>query len=107
MGLPRGARIAFFLDDTPSFAAAFYGAVRAGYVPVLLNTQTRPDLLNYFLQDMGAELAVVDASFLPLFTPEARAGTPLRRIIVANGAGPDDDITLLAAEQFWQASPAP
>ena len=106
MGLPRGARIAFFLDDTPSFAAAFYGAVRAGYVPVLLNTQTRPDLLNYFLQDMGAELAVVDASFLPLFTPEARAGTPLRRIIVANGAGPDDDTTLLAAEQFLAGQPS-
>lgn len=33
-GLERGERIAFFLDDTPVFPAAFYGAVRAGLVPV-------------------------------------------------------------------------
>ena len=29
-GLARGSRIAFFLDDTPAYPAAFFGAVRAG-----------------------------------------------------------------------------
>ena len=31
-GLAPGDRIALFLDDTPSFAAAFFGATRAGVV---------------------------------------------------------------------------
>jgi benzoate-CoA ligase family protein len=44
-GLRQGDRIAFLLDDTPAFIAAFFGAVRLGFVPVLLNTQTTSDLL--------------------------------------------------------------
>ena len=90
-GLARGERIAFFLEDSPSFAAAFYGAVRAGFVPVLLNTQTKPDVLNYFLKDSGARLALCDHAFLPAFGPETRAGAPLERIIVANGPAEDAD----------------
>ena len=41
-GLARGSRIAFFLDDTPRYPAAFFGAVRAGFVPVLLNVSPGP-----------------------------------------------------------------
>ncbi len=84
-GLSRGERIAFFLDDTPVFAAAFYGAVRAGFVPVLLNTQTKPDILNYFLKDSGARVALVEAAFLDVFNDEAQQGTGLTTVIVANG----------------------
>jgi hypothetical protein len=42
LGLQRGDRILMFLDDTPSYPAAFFGAVRAGFVPLLINTLTRP-----------------------------------------------------------------
>lgn len=84
-GLARGDRIAFFLDDTPAFAAAFYGAVRAGFVPVLLNIQTRPDVLAYFLRDSGARIAVVDADLAAVFTPETVAGTVLETLVIANG----------------------
>ena len=48
-GLERGERIAFLLDDTPSFPAAFFGAVRAGFVPVIRNSQTTRDLLEFFI----------------------------------------------------------
>ena len=30
LGLKRGDRILMFLDDTPAYPAAFFGAVRAG-----------------------------------------------------------------------------
>ncbi|MEM1381846.1 MAG: AMP-binding protein, partial [Pseudomonadota bacterium] len=66
-GVARGERIAFFLDDTPVFAAAFFGAVRAGFVPVLLNTQTKADLVQFYVQDSGARVAVVDAGFADAF----------------------------------------
>jgi benzoate-CoA ligase family protein len=83
-GLGRGDRIAFYLDDSPAFTAAFYGAVRAGFVPVLLNTQTKPDVLNYFLKDSGAELAIVEGDLADAFTDAATAGTSLRTIVLAN-----------------------
>ncbi|WP_255699991.1 benzoate-CoA ligase family protein [Jiella avicenniae] len=90
-GLRRGERIAFFLDDTPVFPAAFFGAVRAGFVPVLLNILTPPDTLNFFLADSGARLALVDAGFSRIFEGDTLKGTALERTIVANGAasGPD------------------
>ena len=49
LGLKRGDRILMFLDDTPAYPAAFFGAVRAGFVPLLINTLTPPDLLQFYL----------------------------------------------------------
>lgn len=86
-GLRRGDRIAFFLDDTPTYPAAFFGAVRAGFVPVLLNTLTTPDLLQFFLADTESRIAVAEAEFTDRFTAETRAGTRLERIVIANGVG--------------------
>ncbi|MEY4890529.1 MAG: hypothetical protein RIQ75_1659 [Pseudomonadota bacterium] len=84
-GLQRGERIAFFLDDSPSFPAAFFGAVRAGFVPVLLNIQTKADVLNYFLKDTGARFAVVDADLALLFSGQTLEGTGLQAVVVTNG----------------------
>ena len=83
-GLKRGERIAFFLDDTPVFPAAFFGAVRAGFVPVLLNIQTKPDVLNFFLKDSGARIAVFESSLADVFGPAATSGTALETLVIAN-----------------------
>lgn len=80
-GLARGDRIPMLLDDTPAYVAAFFGAVRAGFVPVLLNTQTTPDLLAYFLKDTGARLALCEAELRGM-AETARDGTGLERLIV-------------------------
>ena len=63
LGLKRGDRVLLFLDDTPAYPAAFFGAVRAGFVPLLINTLTPPDLLQFYLADSGAAVAVADAEF--------------------------------------------
>lgn len=97
-GLQRGERIAFFLDDTPSFPAAFFGAVRAGFVPVLLNIQTKTDVLNYFLQDTGARFAIVDADLAHLFSGPTLDGTSLQAVVVTNGQGTEG--MQVSAERF-------
>ena len=89
-GLERGERIPFFLDDTPVFPAAFYGAVRAGFVPVLLNIQTPTDVLNYFLKDTGARTALCEASLSQTFDARTLDGTRMERIVIANGTAADD-----------------
>jgi acetyl-CoA synthetase len=86
LGLQRGDRILLFLDDTPAYPAAFFGAVRAGFVPLLINTLTPPDLLQFYLSDSGAKVAVADAEFAWRFDAEACKGTPLTALIVVNGA---------------------
>jgi benzoate-CoA ligase family protein len=98
LGLARGDRIPFLLDDTPAYPAAFFGAVRAGFVPVLLNTQTTPDLLNYFLKDTGARVALCEASLQGLVSDEVRAGTALERLVIVGGDGPDGDTAFLKGQ---------
>lgn len=96
-GLRKGERIAFFLDDTPVYPAAFYGAVRAGFVPVLLNIQTKPDVLNFFLRDSAARIALVDGDLADAFGPETVANTALDTIIIANADAQDGKIS---SQQF-------
>src|SRR4051795_10728584 len=89
LGLQRGDRILMFLDDTPAYPAAFFGAVRAGFVPLLINTSTPPDLLQFYLSDSGAAVAVADAEFSACFSAIGCSETSLRTLIVVNGAPRD------------------
>src|SRR5580698_2295508 len=86
LGLKRGDRILMFLDDTPAYPAAFFGAVRAGFVPLLINKITPPDLLQFYLSDSGASVAVADAEFAGRFNAEACKETALRTLIIVNGS---------------------
>src|SRR5882762_7363952 len=82
LGLQRGDRILMFCDDTPAYPAAFFGAVRSGFVPLLINTLTPPDLLQFYLSDSGASVAVADAEFCARFDAVACKDTQLRTLIV-------------------------
>src|SRR5260370_13547905 len=75
-----------FLGDTPAYPAAFFGAVRAGFVPLLINTLTPSDLLQFYLSDSGASVAVTDAEFCGRFDATACKDTQLCTLIVVNGA---------------------
>ncbi|MGO9357792.1 MAG: benzoate-CoA ligase family protein [Xanthobacteraceae bacterium] len=103
LGLARGDRILMFLDDTPAYPAAFFGAVRAGLVPLLINTLTPPDLLQFYLADSGASVAVTDAEFSARFDAIACAGTRLHTLIVVNGIGSDHAVRNGLAATEWLA----
>jgi acetyl-CoA synthetase len=99
LGLKRGDRILMFMDDTPAYPAAFFGAVRAGFVPLLINTLTPPDLLQFYLADSGATVAVAEAEFVARFDAVACKDTALRTLIVVNGDAADHAVpnALMAA----------
>ena len=107
LGLQRGDRILMFLDDTPAYPAAFFGAVRAGLVPLLINTLTPPDLLQFYLADSGATVAVADAEFCTRFDAQACLDTSLRSLIVVNGAAGEHAVAnAIVAEPWLPAFPA-
>jgi benzoate-CoA ligase family protein len=85
LGLEAGDRVLMFLDDTPAYPAALFGAIRAGLVPVLINTLTPDDLLQYYLENSGARVAIADAAFVARFSATACTGTALEKLIVVNG----------------------
>jgi benzoate-CoA ligase family protein len=99
LGLKRGDRILMFLDDTPAYPAAFFGAVRAGFVPLLINTLTPPELLQFYLADSAATVAVSDADFC--------SQTALHTLIVVNGEAEHHAVSRsMVAEQWLQGFPA-
>ena len=88
LGLERGDRVLLFLDDTPVYPAALFGAIRAGLVPLLINTLTPPDLVQFYLADSDATVAVTEAEFADRFSAAACAQTRLHTLIVVNGDAP-------------------
>ena len=82
LGLKRGDRVLMFLDDTPAYPAAFFGAVRAGFVPLLVNTLTPPDLLQFYLADSAATRLTAGTSPCPC------AGLPTACALLRAGRRP-------------------
>jgi benzoate-CoA ligase family protein len=106
LGLQRGDRILMFLDDTPAYPAALFGAVRSGFVPLLINTLTPPDLLQFYLSDSGAPVAVADAEFCARFDAIACKDTQLHTLIVVNGGMGDHAVPhAMTAEQWLRRFP--
>jgi acyl-coenzyme A synthetase/AMP-(fatty) acid ligase len=101
LGLKRGDRVLMFLDDTPAYPAAFFGAVRAGYVQLLINTLTPPDLLQFYLSDSEATVAVADAEFCSRFDKVACQNTQLRTLITVNGEAGDHAAPHALAAETW------
>ena len=102
MGLARGGRVLMLLDDTPEYVAAIFGALRAGFVPVLVNTLSPPELVAYYLADSGAEAAFVDARFAALLSHEDVATTRLRQVVHV-GDLPGDALHPLRLRHEWSA----
>jgi acyl-CoA synthetase (AMP-forming)/AMP-acid ligase II len=57
-GLRPGARVAFLAKNCLEYPLLFYGASRAGVVPVPLNYRLAPPEWKYILEDARAELVV-------------------------------------------------
>jgi len=107
LGAKRGDRGLLFLDDTPAYPAALFGAMRAGLVPLLINTLTPSDLLQFYLSDSGARIAVADAAFADRFNATACQGTRLDTLIVVNGAPASIPSVPVRSADEWLSRPAP
>lgn len=103
----RGDRVLLFLDDTPAYPAALFGAMRASLVPLLINTLTPPDLLQFYLSDSGARIAVADAVFANRFDATACRDTQLETLVVVNGAQPATPAVPARPAAEWLSRPAP
>ena len=86
-GIGRERRIALLLLDTVDFPVAFWGALRAGVVPVPVNTLLTHEVVGYILADSRAEAVVISAPLLAPLLPVLHSLPELRRIIVAQPDG--------------------
>jgi benzoate-CoA ligase len=88
LGVEPEQRVGLILLDSPAFVYSFFGAIKAGAVPVPLNTLWRARDYHYALHDSGARVLVISAALFGEFSSIDRAS--LRRlahvIVVGDGA---------------------
>ena len=90
------------LDDSPAFAAAFWGAARLGAVSVPVNTLMTADEYAFVLNDSRARVAVVTREVAPLAcspsATDARGSGPCSSSRAARPAALDWDEALARAK---------
>ncbi|HEY0182279.1 MAG TPA: AMP-binding protein, partial [Rhodopila sp.] len=85
-GIGRERRVVLLLLDTIDFPIAFWGAMRAGVVPVPINTLLTPETVAYILADSRADAVVISAPLIENLSAAIRAAG-VRRIIVSQPDG--------------------
>src|ERR1700693_3199562 len=66
LGVRREERVAMIMLDTVDFPMVFLGAIRAGVVPVPLNTLLTADQYAYVLADCRARVLFISEALLPV-----------------------------------------
>jgi benzoate-CoA ligase family protein len=83
LGLQRGQRLLMVVKDCPEFFYLFWGAIKAGIVPVPLNTLLRADDYRYILQDSACSAVFYSPEFAAEVAPAAAAARPAPPLVLA------------------------
>ncbi|HYC24855.1 MAG TPA: benzoate-CoA ligase family protein [Roseiarcus sp.] len=97
LGLRREDRIAMAMLDTVDFPIVFLGAIRAGIIPVPLNTLLTSEQYAYMLADSRAKALVVSAALWPALQSALAKAPDIRHVIVSGGEASDGAINLSRA----------
>jgi benzoate-CoA ligase len=94
-------RIALLLLDTPAFTISFFGAIKAGAVPIPINTLWRAADYAYVLRDSSAGVVVISRELLPELEKIPRSDVPaLRHVVVVDSAGGFDALLQRGSSGF-------
>lgn len=109
LGVQMEQRVLLCLLDTIDFPVAFLGCIKAGVVPIAVNTLLSRDDLAYVLKDSRACAAIVSDALLPAFSEPLAQGHFLRHRIVSGqpAAGYHQLSALLDAANSGHAASAP
>src|SRR6201997_5897323 len=83
LGVRREERVAMIMLDTIDFPAVFLGAIRAGIVPVPLNTLLTADQYAYVLADCRARVLFVSEALFPVVKDIVGRMSDLDCVVVA------------------------
>ena len=89
-GIGRERRLVMLLQDTVDFPIVFWGALRAGVIPVPVNTLLTAETIAHVLSDSRAEAVAISEPLAADLAPLLRETASLRTIIVvaSDGAPP-------------------
>ena len=110
LGIGPGERVMLAMLDGIDFAAAFWGAIKIGAIPVPVNTLLAAEDYDYLLRDSAARALIVSAALLARIEPALAADARPPILIVSGGAKlagarQFDELTQSAGERL-EAAPA-
>src|ERR1700720_1373331 len=82
LGVRREERVAMIMLDTVDFPAVFLGAIRAGVVPVPLNTLLTSEQYAYVLADCRARVLFISEALLPVVKDMVGRMPDLEHVVV-------------------------
>lgn len=83
LGVRREERVAMMMLDTVDFPIVFLGAIRAGIVPVPLNTLLTAEQYAYILADCRARVLFISEALLPVVKDVLGRMPDLQHVVVA------------------------
>ena len=83
LGVRREERVAMIMLDTVDFPVVFLGAIRAGVVPVPLNTLLTAEQYAYVLADCRARVLFISEALLPVVKDIVGRMPDLEHVVVA------------------------
>ena len=87
LGLAMESRVLIAMHDTIDWPVAFLGAIRAGIVPVAVNTLLTTRDYEHMLADSRAQALLVSEALLPQFAPLI-GKLPFLRHVIVSGSDP-------------------
>ncbi len=104
-GFRREDRAVMLLLDEIEYPIAFFGALKAGVVPILLNTLLATPVYEAILNDCRARALFVSAPLLPVVEPLLADHPYLEKVYVVGGEAPEGALSF--AEEFAGVTPGP
>lgn len=107
LGLSMEARVMLCLTDTIDFPSAFLGGIKAGLVPVAVNTLLTSNDYDFMLRDSRAQALIVSEPLLPVFKPILDDPPFLKHVVVSgdSSAHPGLADLMAAAGSNFAAAP--
>jgi 4-hydroxybenzoate-CoA ligase len=96
-GINREERIALLVQDQLEMPILFWGALKAGGVPIPLNTLLTAEVYDVILRDSRASAVFVSEALYETLAPALTANPFLRSVVVIGDSAPDGAMTY---EQF-------
>jgi benzoate-CoA ligase family protein len=107
LGVGRGERVLMMVKDCPAFFYLFWGAIKAGIVPVPLNTLLRARDYRFMIEDSGCAAVVYSPEFAAEVEPAlAAAARKPEHSLRTEGDGRTLDTLLQGASVDLDAVPA-
>src|SRR5215813_3841029 len=108
LGIQPEQRILLCLHDTIDFPTAFLGAIKAGVVPVAVNTQLTAGEFAFMLADSRARAVFVSAAVLPAMRAAlTEVPEPRPELVISGVDGQENSLAALLGEMPTTSETAP